>query len=427
MRLLASSRADSRSRKEGASQIIADFSEITVCRCILTSPSIRMLNTFVLFSKTILESIVSRQIAGFLTRQVLQMTNFFSRCCAGIFLLAFCLPLIAADGKDGPVYTDIQEVDSDYQFQGEYRGWQRSRPTGRSSEPVAIQVIALGEGKFAGTKYYGGLPGEGWFGGTRYELQGGMTGDVVTLRNDDYEVVLEKSGATIMTKDGRRAGELKKMMRISPTMGTAPPPGAVVLFDGTSTDQFKNAKMTEDGLLIAGTETKDSFDSFRLHAEFRLPYKPMARGQGRGNSGFYLQSRYEVQVLDSFGLVGVENECGALYKTRRPDFNMCFPPLQWQTYDIDLTSPTFDEKANKLSNMKISVWHNGVLIHNNADIPNKTGGGKPEGPELLPTKLQDHGNPVVYRNIWIAPKRPDSKKEKSWVTAPVKVAPIPIY
>jgi len=340
--------------------------------------------------------------------------------------LTFCLPLDAADGKDGPVYTEINEADSDYQFQGEYRGWQRSRPSSRSSEPVAIQVIALGEGKFAGTKYYGGLPGEGWFGGTRYKLLGEMTGDVVTLRNDDYEVILEKDVATIMTKAGRRAGKLQKWLRVSPTMGATPPSNAIVLFDGTSTDQFKNAKMTEDGLLLAGTETKDAFDSFRLHAEFRLPYKPMARGQGRGNSGFYLQSRYEVQVLDSFGLEGVENECGALYKTRRPDINMCFPPLQWQTYDIDLTSPTFDDKSNKTSNMKISVWHNGVLIHNNAEIPNKTGGGKQESPELLPTKLQDHGNPVMYRNIWIVPKySPSSKDSKPWVTTPIKAAPIP--
>ncbi len=355
------------------------------------------------------------------------MTKLFSLCCTGLFLLTSCLLLDAADGKDGPVYTDIHEVDSDYQFQGEYRGWQRSRPTARSSEPVAIQVIALGEGKFAGTKYYGGLPGEGWFGGTRYELQGETTGDVVTLRNDEYNVILEKNIATIMTKDGRRAGVLQKLHRVSSTMGAAPPAGAVVLFDGTNTDNFKNAKTTEDRLLIAGTETKESFDSFRLHAEFRLPYKPMARGQGRGNSGFYLQSRYEVQVLDSFGLEGVENECGALYKTRRPDFNMCFPPLQWQTYDIDLTSPNFDEKGNKISNMKISVWHNGVLIHNKAEIPNKTGGGKPEGTELFPIKLQDHGNPVMYRNIWIMPKRPDSKGGSSWVSTHVKAAPIPIY
>ena len=333
--------------------------------------------------------------------------------------------LIAADGKDGPVYTDVAQADSDYAYQGEYRGWQRSRPSARSSESVALQVIALGNGKFAASKYYGGLPGEGWFGGTRYELTGEMTGDVVTLRNDDYEVVVDKESAMIMTKDGRRAGELTKVHRISPTMGAAPPAGAIVLFDGTGTDHFKNAKMTDDGLLMAGTETKAGFNSFRLHGEFKLPYKPMARGQGRGNSGFYLQSRYEVQVLDSFGLEGIENECGALYRTKRPDFNMCLPTLQWQTYDIDLTAPKFDEAGKKISNMKISVWHNGVLIHNNAEIPNKTGAGKKEAPTALPTKLQDHGNPVVYRNLWLVPKGNSAGSGKPWVEALPRIEPIP--
>lgn len=343
-----------------------------------------------------------------------------------LFSLGVSTSLFAADGKKGPVYTSIEEADSDYAYQGEYRGWQRSRPSARSSESVALQVIALGDGKFAATKYYGGLPGEGWFGGTRYELAGEMTGDVVTLRNDDYDVIVDKESAMIMTKDGRRAGELQKVQRVSPTMGAAPPKGAIVLFDGTDTDHFKNGKMTEEGYLMAGTETKAGFNSFRLHGEFRLPYKPMARGQDRGNSGFYLQSRYEVQVLDSFGLEGVKNECGALYRTKSPDFNMCLPPLQWQTYDIDLTAPTFDDAGKKLTNMKISVWHNGVLIHNDAEIPNKTGAGKQEAPTALPTKLQDHGNPVVYRNIWLVPKGNRDDRSKSWVEAHPRIEPVPV-
>lgn len=334
--------------------------------------------------------------------------------------------LCAADGKDGPVYTDLNQVDSDYKFQGEYRGWQRSRPSSRSSEPVAIQVIALGDGKFAASKYYGGLPGEGWFGGARYELTGELTGDVVTLHSDEYDVIVEPERASIMTRDGRRAGELEKMIRVSPTMGAAPPAGAIVLFDGSNTDHFKDAKITADGLLLAGTETLSGYQDFRLHGEFRLPYKPLARGQARGNSGFYLQSRYEVQVLDSFGLEGIENECGALYRTRRPDFNMCLPPLQWQTYDIDLTSAKFDNHEKKIANMRISVWQNGVLIHNNVEIPNKTGAGKPESPAALPTKIQDHGNPVVYRNIWIVPKGKLSTQNRSWVKTHEKIAPVPI-
>ncbi|MCA9078898.1 MAG: DUF1080 domain-containing protein, partial [Planctomycetaceae bacterium] len=160
--------------------------------------------------------------------------------------------------------------------------------------------------------------------------------------------------------------------------------------------------------------------------EFRIPYKPMARGQGRGNSGFYLQSRYEVQVLDSFGLEGIENECGALYRTRRPAFNMCLPPLQWQTYDIDFSPAKFDAQGNKTRNMRISVWHNGVLIHDRADIPNKTGAGKPEGPEPLITKLQDHGNPVVYRNLWMIDRTQPGTESISWLRLPPQGPPVPI-
>ncbi|MEW4488474.1 DUF1080 domain-containing protein [Thalassoglobus sp. JC818] len=334
--------------------------------------------------------------------------------------------LLAADDKDGPVYTNPSEVDLDYHFQGEYRGWQRAQPTSRSSEPVALQVVALGDGKFSGVKFYGGLPGEGWFGGDRFEIDGQLEGDVVVLHGEQYDIEVDGDRALVFTKDGREAGELIKTYRVSPTMGASPPPGAIVLFDGEPTEHFKSPVLTDDGLLNAGTETTEGFRDFRLHGEFRIPYKPMARGQARGNSGFYLQSRYEVQVLDSFGLEGIENECGALYRTRRPDVNMCLPPLTWQTYDIDLTSPRFDEDGNKVSNMRISVWHNGVLIHNNAEIENKTGAGKAEGELRLPTKLQDHQNPVVYRNIWLVEKDQESPSRKSWVKTNVKVPPVPI-
>ena len=138
-----------------------------------------------------------------------------------------------------------------------------------------------------------------------------------------------------------------------------------------------------------------------MHAEFRLPYMPHARGQNRSNSGFYLLSSYEVQVLDSFGLEGIKNECGALYRYKQPDINMCLPPLQWQTYDITFRSPTFDAAGNKLCNARITVLHNGVAVHNNFEVERKTGAGKPESPAPRPIKLQDHSNPVRYRNIWL--------------------------
>jgi hypothetical protein len=128
---------------------------------------------------------------------------------------------------------------------------------------------------------------------------------------------------------------------------------------------------------------------------------PYARGQRRSNSGVYIQSRYEVQILDSFGLEGKNNECGGLYKQRPPDLNMCFPPLRWQTYDITFVSPKFADDGTKLRNARITVRHNGELIHNNVEVTNKTGAGKLEASQPLPTKLQNHGDPVRFRNIWL--------------------------
>ncbi len=161
--------------------------------------------------------------------------------------------------------------------------------------------------------------------------------------------------------------------------------------------------MTEDGLLKEGTETRDAYGDFRLHLEFRLPYMPKATGQGRANSGIYVQSRYEVQVLDSFGLDGEFNECGSLYREVKPNLNMCLPPLSWQTYDIWFRGPRFDSAGQKAENANFTVWLNGVPVHENLDLPTPTGGGKRvgEGQNALPTKIQNHSNPIRFRNIWL--------------------------
>lgn len=340
-------------------------------------------------------------------------------------LLVICQFQVRAD--DGPVYTDPAHADEDFRFQGEYWGWENPTPSRRSSRQVGLQVIALGEGQFTCLKYYGGLPGAGWNGRERYFLEGKRVADIVQFPGDDYDIVLMDGFAEIRDRRFRRLGTLERVVRESPTLSATPPAGAIVLFDGNDTSSFRNASTTPEGWLQAGTETLESLGAFRMHAEFMLPYRPLARGQGRANSGFYLESRYEVQVLDSFGLEGVENECGALYRTRRPDVNMCLPPLQWQTYDIVFLPPTFDEAGNKTSDMRITVWHNGVVIHNDVPIPNKTGGGAVEGTEPLPTKLQDHGNPVVFRNIWLLPLSQDEVRTTAdWVPLDPPVAPVPI-
>jgi len=140
-----------------------------------------------------------------------------------------------------------------------------------------------------------------------------------------------------------------------------------------------------------------------------VAYKPDARGQGRGNSGIYLVDHYEIQILDSFGLEGKNNECGGIYEKTPPRLNMCSPPLEWQTYDIDFTNAVLDDKGKKVKNTRVTVRHNGVVIHEDAEIAGKTGsaGNARKEPEGTPgiIRLQGHGNPTQFRNVWIVEKK----------------------
>lgn len=200
--------------------------------------------------------------------------------------------------------------------------------------------------------------------------------------------------------------------------GRRPPRDAVILFDGKDLSKWVSRdgrsparwEVTADGAMQVrpGTGdimTRDEFGSFRLHIEFNIPAMPQASGQGRGNSGVYLHGLYEIQVLDSY-----QNEtygkggCGAIYGIKDPDKNMAKPPGQWQTYDIIFIAPKFDSAGNLLSKPRVTVRWNGTLVHDNVEIPHVTAGGigdrmRAKGPILL----QDHGNPVRYRNIWIRP------------------------
>lgn len=294
-----------------------------------------------------------------------------------------CLPclllsgvLLAAD-THGVTYTTLEaaQADPDFAIQGEYAG-----------DHTGVQVIALGDHKFRTVKFAGGLPGAGWDGSEKVTVEG--TWD---------EVKANVNG-------------LKKTQRRSPTLGQQPAAGAIVLFDGTQPTLKQHwvagAKMTDDGLLQPGVTSTDTFENFSIHLEFLLPYMPQARGQGRGNSGCYLQGRYEVQILDSFGLKGEDNECGGIYKAAAPSVNMCLPPLVWQTYDIDFTAAKFDADGKKISNARATVKLNGVTIHDNQEIPQGTPGGpiRNESAEAGPIFLQDHGNPVRFRNIWVVRK-----------------------
>jgi mono/diheme cytochrome c family protein len=265
-------------------------------------------------------------------------------------------------------------VDPDFTVQGEYAG-----------EQIGVQVIALGSGKFQVVMFPGGLPGAGWNGADRHELEEDKA-FVADLVNDR---------------------KLKKVNRTGPTLDARPPTGAVVLFDGSDAilkKHWQAGANRDDNLLVQGCTTTDAFADFTLHLEFRLPFMPAARGQERGNSGVYLQGRYELQMLDSFGLVGLDNECGGLYGQKAPDINACLPPLSWQTYDIDFTAARRDATGKQISAARVTVRHNGLVIHQNVELPEAT--DVPPGALVVtgPVLLQDHGNPVRYRNIWVAPR-----------------------
>lgn len=291
--------------------------------------------------------------------------------------LTACLCLtnlsLSADRIAYDTIEAAEKAGPDFKVQGEY-----------AADGHGVQVIALGEGQFRAVRYTGGLPGAGWDLKTK-SAEEGDTAKVATLVKD-----------------------LKKVERKSPTLGASPPEEAIVLFDGSQASLDKHwkpgAKMNDAGQLMQGCTTTDEFQSYTMHIEFALPFMPNSRGQGRGNSGFYLQGRYEVQMLDSFGLDGLDNECGGVYTVVKPDVNMCLPPLAWQTYDVDFTAAQF-EGDKKTANAKILFKHNDVVIHDR-ELVRMTPGGplSTESSAPGPLYLQDHGDPVRYRNIWAIQK-----------------------
>ncbi len=293
----------------------------------------------------------------------------------------------APKNVEPPVYMTVETAGPDFPLQGEY-----------AAEGLGADIIALGDGNFRLVLHKGGLPGAGWDASAKTEVEAKRDGDVVRFKD-----VAELKGGVLTVG----ATSLKRIERHSPTEGAKAPAGAVILFDGSNADAWNGGHLDERKLLAAGTTSKQAFQSFTLHLEFLLPFKPLGRGQGRANSGVYVQNRYEVQVLDSFGLKGLDNECGGVYQNSAPKVNMCFPPLQWQTYDIEFTAAKFDANGKKTDNAILTVKHNGVIVQDKLSLKGATPGGgfKTEVPAPGPFQLQGHGNPVYYRNAWVVEQK----------------------
>ncbi len=317
------------------------------------------------------------------------------------FLCVGLMGLSPAADDNNPAYTNEKDAGPDFAVQGEYVGKLGGKDYG-------AQVVALGDGKFEAYILTGGLPGAGWKKGDERKKVNGKSADgVVSFADEKVSAKIQDGKLTVSDSGGTVLGTLTRTVRKSPTLGAKPPEGAVVLFDGSSKDNFEGGKLTEDKLLmVAGNiKSKQSFKNYTLHIEFRSPFMPKSSGQGRGNSGVYFQNRYEMQVLDSFGLEGKNNECGGLYSVAEPNVNMCLPPLSWQTYDVEFTAAVYDGDGNKTKNAKATVKHNGVVIHDNMELKHTPGGDPNEAPGIGPLMLQDHSNPVCFRNIWIVEKK----------------------
>lgn len=293
-------------------------------------------------------------------------------------------------------FLTVESAGQDYADQGEY-----------ANDWGGAQVIALGDDRFRVVIHKGGLPGAGWDKSPKTEVEGRRNGAAILFTNATTGWTYSIAQGVLTTKtDQGDVYQMKKVSRSSPTLGAKPPAGADILFDGTNADGWRNGRIDGRRFLQSGTTSKDIFTNFTLHLEFLLPFKPFGRGQDRGNSGVYFQDRYEVQVLDSFGLKGENNECGGIYTKHKPALNMCFPPLVWQTYDVDFTAATFDEAGKKIKNAVMTVKHNGVLIHDQVEVNSTTtsSGINTVTPIGGPIQLQDHGNPIYYRNIWTVRK-----------------------
>jgi hypothetical protein len=300
--------------------------------------------------------------------------------------------------KPQPV-TDPEKAGPDFKVQGEYEG-------GGDRGRFGLQIVALGDGKFTGWLLGGGLPGAGWDGKFRARLSEQSVRDgAVQLKTPqnvtkaDWCATIKASDADIQTDD-LGTSTLKRVVRKSATEGAQPPEGAVVLFDGKNADEWEKGKVVEGNLLYCGTKTKKTFRDVKLHVEFRMSWGP--RWPDRSNSGVYLMGCHEVQIIDSFGKDDPgTGDCGGIYETAKPKINMCTPPLQWQTFDIEYRAPRW-ENGKKVKNAVMSVDHNGVRIHENVEVPKATRANiLPEVDAPGPVHLQDHGSPVVFRNIWL--------------------------
>ncbi len=257
-------------------------------------------------------------------------------------------------------------------------------------------------------------------------------GQGMTFKDVDCEITPEEITATFKAGNKKAKMHLKRLNYVSPTMGKKPLEGAVVLFDGKDTSQWTLQDGSpcnweiKDGAMLVKTDAKDAkgkrknssivskekFGHCYLHLEFKVPAMYENLGQARANSGviFFNKYYYEIQILDSFGTPAFWNECGSLYRQVPPQMNASLEPETWQTYDIEYVPAKFSGDRI-IDNPRFTVYLNGVRVQEMTPLswptnygPTKAGGKnayKDFSKDPMPIMLQDHGNPVMFRNIWV--------------------------
>ncbi|MHC4544490.1 MAG: 3-keto-disaccharide hydrolase [Planctomycetota bacterium] len=349
----------------------------------------------------------------------------FRHTSTKLFVVVLFVLSMALTSCTGPLRRNyVQETKAELErldpFMGDWQGTWRL-DDGSDSGPLVARVIALGQGKYRAKfleEFNVRVPVIALLEG---QLKEGSVRFSGPAKYEDTEFTLQtvlegqKFAGTFQGQDFAGSLVMEKVIRLSPTLGAKPPADAVVLFDGEDLNEWKYSgnkpapvqwNLVDEAMEVkpgsGSIITKKKFVDVKLHLEFRTPFMPKARGQGRGNSGVYLQGRFEVQVLDSYGLEGRDNECGGIYGVGPPLVNMCAPPMQWQTYDITFRAARFNSSGKKVRDAHMTVVHNGVKIHDKTKVSKATtaapGGNmtKPGG-----IYLQDHGNRVQYRNIWL--------------------------
>lgn len=308
------------------------------------------------------------------------------------------------------------------QIQGEYLGNYGSAQEGVGQ--WGAQIVALDSGgKYRLGFAKGGLPGAGWDKAAQKDAIATASPDRVVFSAGGLSLAVGGSGDSLVIRDGSGGtGLLRKVHRTSPTFKRPAPSGALVLFDGTGTQAWKNGRLGPDSQLNAGATTLRTFRDFNMHAEFKIPFSPATLYPSRGNSGVYLQGRYELQIYDTYGWqppydssyyrsVSIEPEgaCGSIYGVAEPRVNATYPPGAWQTFDLSFQAARFDGGGGLTAPAMLSVYQNGILIHDKLALKAVTGGASlPMNSLPGPIFLQSHESLVMYRNIWIEedPKQP---------------------